>query len=182
MCLLGVWHLALVPYHSLRLFNEIRFDSAESSVKKAQVEAYFSKPQIYSLWPKLLLVSDLEQEAQNGHPPFSKAYVATLIALMRKEVVNDLGNIKTRVALARLYLMSDPVAAEAIFERVARDAPNKPHSYYYLGFAQQLNGKVRAAAASFRQCLGIDDKLIECDRLLRWAEDGVMSNRRKSAS
>ena len=127
VCLLGVWHLALAPYHSLHLFNEIRFDSAESSVKKAQVEAYFSKPQLYTLWPKLLLVSDLEQAAQNGHPPFSKAYVATLIALMRKEVEKDPGNIKTQVALGRLYLMSDPVAAEAVFARVARDAPNKPH-------------------------------------------------------
>ena len=166
MCLLGVWQLALVPYHSFRLFNEIRFDSAESSVKKAQVEAYFSKPQIYTLWPKLLLVSDLEQAAQNGHPPFSKAYVATLIALMRKEVVKDSGNIKTRVALGRLYLLSNPVAAEAIFERVAQDAPNKPHSYYYLGFAQQLNGNARAAAASFRRCLDLDIKLTECDRLL----------------
>ena len=182
VCLFGVWHLALAPYHSLRLFNEIRFDSAESSVKKAQVEAYFSKPQIYTLWPKLLLVSDLEQAAHNGHPQVSMTYVATLIALMRKEVEKDSGNIKTRVALGRLYLMSDPVAAEAVFERVARDAPNKPHSYYYRGFAQQLNGKVRAAAASFRRCLGIDDKLIECDRLLRWAEDGVMSNGMKSAN
>ena len=166
MCLLGVWQLALVPYHSFRLFNEIRFDSAESSVKKAQVEAYFSKPQIYTLWPKLLLVSDLEQAAQNGHPPFSKAYVATLIGLMRKEVVKDSGNIKTPVALGRLYLLSNPVAAEAIFERVAQDAPNKPHSYYYLGFAQQLNGNARAAAASFRRCLDLDIKLTECDRLL----------------
>jgi Tfp pilus assembly protein PilF len=136
------------------------------SVKKAQVEAYFSKPQIYTLWPKLLLVSDVEQAAQNGHPQFSKAYVATLIALMRKEVMRDPGNIKARVALGRLYLMSDPVAAEAIFERVAQDAPNKPHSYYYLGFAQQLNGNARAGAASFRRCLDLDIKLTECDRLL----------------
>jgi O-antigen ligase len=166
VCLLGVWHLALAPYHSFRVFNEIRFDSAGLSVKKAQVEAYFSKPQIYTLWPKLLLVSDVEQAAQNGHPPFSKAYVATLIALMREEVVKDSGNIKTRVALGRLYLMSDPVAAEAIFERVAQDAPNKPHSYYYLGFAQQLNGNARAGAASFRRCLDLDIKLTECDRLL----------------
>ncbi|HIG14020.1 MAG TPA: O-antigen ligase domain-containing protein [Gammaproteobacteria bacterium] len=166
LCLLGVWHLALAPYHSFRLFNELRFDSAGTSVKKGRVEAYFSKPLIYTLWPKLLLVSDLEQAAQNGHPPFSKAYVATLIALMRKEVVKDSGNIKARVALGRLYLMSDPVAAEAIFERVARDAPNKPHSYYYLGFAQQLNGNARAAAASFRRCLDLDIKLTECDRLL----------------
>jgi len=166
VCLLGVWHLALAPYHSFRVFNEIRFDSAGLSVKKAQVEAYFSKPQIYTLWPKLLLVSDVEQAAQNGHPQFSKAYVATLIALMREEVVKDSGNIKTRVALGRLYLMSDPVAAEAIFERVAQDAPNKPHSYYYLGFAQQLNGNARAGAASFRRCLDLDIKLTECDRLL----------------
>ena len=166
VCLFGVWHLALAPYHSFRLFNEIRFDSAGTSVKKGRVETYFSKPQIYTLWPKLLLVSDLEQAAQNGHPPFSKAYVATLIALMRNEVVKDPGNIKTRVALGRLYLMSDPLAAEAVFERVTRDAPNKPHSYYYLGFAQQLNGNARAAAASFRRCLDIDAKLIECDRLL----------------
>ena len=74
------------------------------------------------------------------------------------------------MALGRLYLMSDPVAAEAVFERVARDAPNKPHSYYYLGFAQQLNGKVRAAAASFRRCVDIDVKFVECDRLLRLLE------------
>ena len=90
------------------------------------------------------------------------------------------GNIKTRVALGRLYLMSDPVAAEAVFERVARDAPNKPHSYYYLGFAQQLNGKALAAAASFRRCLGIDAKLIECDRLLRWVENRTMPEKTKS--
>jgi len=170
LCLLGVWHLALAPYHSFRLFNEIRFDSAAASVKKGKVEAYFSKPQIYTLWPKLLLVSDLEQAAQNSDQPFSKAYVATLIALMRKEVVKDPGNIKARVALGRLYLMSDPVAAEAIFQRVAQDAPNKPHSYYYLGFAQQLNGKAQAAAASFRRCLDLDIKLTECDRLLRLSE------------
>jgi O-antigen ligase len=170
LCLLGVWHLALAPYHNFRLFNEIRFDSAAASVKKGKVEAYFSKPQIYTLWPKLLLVSDLEQAAQNSDQPFSKAYVATLIALMRKEVVKDPGNIKARVALGRLYLMSDPVAAEAIFQRVAQDAPNKPHSYYYLGFAQQLNGKAQAAAASFRRCLDLDIKLTECDRLLRLSE------------
>ncbi len=170
VCLFGLWHLALAPYHSLRLFNEIRSDSAESSVKKGMVEAYFSIPRVYTLWPKLLLVSDLEQTAQNGHPPFSKAYVATLIALVRKEVEKDSGNIKTRVALGRLYLMSDPVAAEAVFERVARDAPNKPHSYYYRGFAQQLNGQADAAAASFRQCVDIDVKFVECDRLLRLLE------------
>jgi hypothetical protein len=170
VCLLGVWHLALAPYHSFRLFNEIRFDSATSSVKKGKVEAYFSKPQIYTLWPKLLLVSDLEQAVQNGDQPFSRAYVATLIALMRKEVVKDPSNIKARVALGRLYLMSDSVAAQAIFQGVALDAPNKPHSYYYLGFAQQLNGQARAAAASFRRCLDIDVKLIECDRLLHLSE------------
>jgi O-antigen ligase len=170
VCLLGGWHLALAPYHSFRVFNEIRFDTAASSVKTGKVEAYFSKPQIYTLWPKLLLVSDLEQAAQNGHPPFSKAYVATLIALMREEVMKDPGNIKTRVALGRLYLMSDPVAAQTIFEGVARDGPNKPHSYYYLGFAQQLNGKARAAAASFRRCLDLDTKLTECDRLLHLSE------------
>jgi len=84
--------------------------------------------------------------------------------------VKDPGNIKARVALGRLYLISDPAAAQGVFERVARDAPNKPHSYYYLGFAQQLNGKARAAAASFRRCLDIDVKLIECDRLLRLSE------------
>ncbi len=170
LCLLGVWHLALAPYHSFRVFNEIRFDSAGLSVKKAQVEAYLSKSQIYTLWPKLLLVSDLEQAAQSGHPSFSKAYVATLIALMRKEVVKDSGNIKARVALGRLYLMSDPVAAQGIFHRVAQDAPNKPHSYYYLGFAQQLNGQTRGAVASFRRCLDIDVKLIECDRLLHLSQ------------
>jgi len=170
LCLLGVWHLALAPYHSFRLFNELRFDRASSSVNNGKIEAYFSKPLIYTLWPKLLLVSDLEQAAQNGHPLFSKAYVATLIALMREEVMKDPGNIKTRVALGRLYLMSDPVAAQTIFEGVARDGPNKPHSYYYLGFAQQLNGKARAAAASFRRCLDLDTKLTECDRLLHLSE------------
>jgi len=170
VCLLGVWHLALAPYHSFRVFNEIRFDSVALNVKKAQVEAYFSKPLIYTLWPKLLLVSDLEQAAPKGHPLFSKAYVATLIGLMHKEVMKDSDNIKARVALGRLYLRSDPVAAQAVFRRVARDAPNKPHSYYYLGFAQRLNGQARAAAASFRRCLDIDTKLIACDRLLRLLE------------
>jgi O-antigen ligase len=171
VCLLGVWYLALAPYHSFRLFNEIRFDGVASNVKKAQVEAYFSKPLIYTLGPKLLLISDLEEAVQNGHPLLSKAYVATLIALMRKEVVKDPGNIKARVALGRLYLMSDFVAAQAVFQRVALDAPNKPHSYYYLGFAQQLNGQTRAAAASFRRCLGIDTKLTECARLLHLSEE-----------
>ena len=170
LCLLGVWHLALAPYHSFRVFNELRFDGASSSVNKGKIEAYLSKSQIYTLWPKLLLVSDLEQAAQSGHPSFSKAYVATLIALMRKEVVKDSGNIKARVALGRLYLMSDPVAAQGIFHRVAQDAPNKPHSYYYLGFAQQLNGQTRGAVASFRRCLDIDVKLIECDRLLHLSQ------------
>ena len=66
--------------------------------------------------------------------------------------------------------MSDSVAAQAIFQGVAQDAPNKPHSYYYLGFAQQLNGNARAAAASFRRCLDLDIKLTECDRLLHLSE------------
>jgi len=165
-----MWHFVIVPYDSFREFNEIRFDSVPAHIRNGQVEEYFAKPRIYTLWPKLLLISDLEQRLQDGHAPITESYIVALIASMRTEILEDPGNIKAQVALGRLYLLSDPTAAEAVFQRVVLEAPNKPHSYYYLGFAQRLSGQASAAAASFRRCLDIDTKLIECDRLLRLSE------------
>jgi O-antigen ligase len=165
VCLYGIWHLSYAQYDSLHRFNDIRY-YGELVKKKVLVEAYFSDPGVYAATPKLLLISDLESTVLSDGQLDVSLYAESLAKLIREEIQRDPKNIKFRVSLGRLYLLFDLPAAQAIFKTVVRDAPTKPHSYYYLGYSQLVAGEPLQAAQSLRRCLSIDSRMKDCERLL----------------
>ena len=157
--------MSYAQYDSLHRFNDIRY-YGELVKKKVLVEAYFSDPGVYAATPKLLLISDLESTVLSDGQLDVARYAESLAKLIREEIQRDPKNIKFRVSLGRLYLLFDPPAAQAIFKTVVRDAPTKPHSYYYLGYSQLVTGEPLQAAQSLRRCLSIDSRMKDCARLL----------------